>query len=220
MTQSRAVFGRRQGGLAPVGGYSRPSNPVEYGRNRSASAPATAYAPQAPTYQGGYDDQPSTQTQKPTINTGRARPATWMRLVSATIDFTILMVLSFIVMAMFDVMNGPSSVTPVESNGTVLLALFGLWFGYGLVLEASSWQGTIGKKVTGLIVTDDEGEPISFLRSLGRSCGKILSGVVPLYIPYIMVFITKKNKSLHDMMAGTRVYRRRDLGDSVSDYFA
>jgi len=52
----------------------------------------------------------------------------------------------------------------------------------------------------GIIVTDLNGEQISFARATGRYFGKILSGLM-LEIGFIVVGITEKKQGLHDMMA-------------------
>ena len=46
----------------------------------------------------------------------------------------------------------------------VVVMLCGLWLYYAL-LESSAWQGTVGKKALGLIVTDLDGRPVN-LRGL------------------------------------------------------
>jgi len=134
--------------------------------------------------------------------------------VSGFIDATILLILTFIVMFVFDVLDGglAGGKSPeILVDGPLTLTLLNMWFGYGLMFEASSWQGTPGKKVTGLVITDKSGERITFSRALGRAFAKALSGVVPFYIPYFMVATTERKQSLHDMIAGTLVFCRHDL---------
>jgi len=87
-------------------------------------------------------------------------------------------------------------------NGMSLLAT---WLYYALC-ESSSWQGTIGKKVLGLRVTDMNGQRINFARATGRHFGKILSGLI-LGIGFIMIAFTEQKQGLHDMLAGTLVFK-------------
>jgi uncharacterized RDD family membrane protein YckC len=77
---------------------------------------------------------------------------------------------------------------------------------YEALLTSSNWQGTLGKKVLNLRVTDMAGNRISFGRATGRYFGKILSGMA-MYIGYIMVAFTEKKQGLHDIIAGTQVLR-------------
>lgn len=87
----------------------------------------------------------------------------------------------------------------------LVLVFVGYWL-YEALLTASSWQGTIGKRVLRLKVTDEAGNRISFGRSTGRFFAKILS-YVTLWIGFIMVAFTDKKRGLHDILAGTVVVR-------------
>jgi uncharacterized RDD family membrane protein YckC len=89
----------------------------------------------------------------------------------------------------------------------ILILLGGLWLYYAL-LESSNWQGTVGKKALGLIVTDLEGRRVSFARATGRFFSRLITGLVPLMIGYILAGITAKKQALHDMIAGTLVLRK------------
>ncbi len=86
-------------------------------------------------------------------------------------------------------------------------ALLITWL-YHAYLESSSWQATIGKRVMSLYVTDLNGQPISFLNATGRHFAKIVSGLIPLFLGYIMAAFTERRQALHDMIAGTLVLRR------------
>ena len=87
----------------------------------------------------------------------------------------------------------------------LILVFVGYWL-YEALLTASSWQGTIGKRVLRLKVTDEAGNRISFGRSTGRFFAKILS-YATLWIGFIMVAFTDKKRGLHDILAGTVVVR-------------
>jgi uncharacterized RDD family membrane protein YckC len=86
---------------------------------------------------------------------------------------------------------------------------------YQAFCESSSWQGTIGKKVLGLRVTDMNGGQISFGRATGRYFASILSGMI-CFIGFIMVAFTEKKQGLHDMLASTLVLK----GPAVPNYVA
>jgi uncharacterized RDD family membrane protein YckC len=60
----------------------------------------------------------------------------------------------------------------------------------------------------GLIVTDLQGQPVSFARASGRFFAKIITGMIPLGIGYIMAGFTEKKQALHDMIAGCLVLRK------------
>ena len=87
------------------------------------------------------------------------------------------------------------------------VALLITWL-YHAYFESSSWQATPGKRVLSLYVTDLSGQPISFLHATGRYFSKIITGLIPLGLGYIMAGFTERRQALHDMIAGTLVLRR------------
>lgn len=95
--------------------------------------------------------------------------------------------------------------TQTSSPFGSLIALL-LQMAYFAGMESSNWQATIGKKALGLIVTDGDGERISFLRGVGRFFAKILSTII-IFIGFIMVAFTDKKQGLHDMIASTLVVK-------------
>ena len=78
---------------------------------------------------------------------------------------------------------------------------------YNAFFESSKWQGTPGKKVLGLIVTDMQGNRITFLRALVRNASKYISKTI-FYIGYIMSAFTEKKQALHDFISSTFVLRK------------
>ena len=58
----------------------------------------------------------------------------------------------------------------------------------------------------GIIVTDLDGNQISFGRANGRYWSKIVSSIT-LLIGYIMAGFTEKKQALHDIIAGTLVLK-------------
>jgi uncharacterized RDD family membrane protein YckC len=88
--------------------------------------------------------------------------------------------------------------------GTIFLVS---WLYYALS-ESSSWQATLGKKMLNLKVTDMTGQPISFGRASGRFFAKIVTGMIPLAIGYIIAGFTEKKQAIHDMIASCLVLRK------------
>ncbi|OYD15251.1 hypothetical protein CH333_06140 [candidate division WOR-3 bacterium JGI_Cruoil_03_44_89] len=78
---------------------------------------------------------------------------------------------------------------------------------YFALFQSGEWQATIGKKVMGLVVTDYDGQRISFGRATGRYFSKIISGLI-LCIGFIMIAFTDRKQGLHDMIAETLVMRK------------
>ena len=88
----------------------------------------------------------------------------------------------------------------------ILIGIVGGWLYYAYC-ESSEWQATPGKKVLNLSVTDIEGKRISFGRASGRFFAKMISGLIPFGIGYIMAGFTEKKQALHDMIASCLVLR-------------
>ena len=75
-------------------------------------------------------------------------------------------------------------------------------------LESSERQATVGKSVMSLRVTNLEGQRLSFGHATGRFFAKIVSGMIPFAIGYIMAAFTAKKQALHDLIAGTLVLKK------------
>ncbi len=153
-------------------------------------------------------------------NTGR--PVKGLRFVSGLIDlvvvFLLLVVLSILFAATGVFVGGKEL-----SDGAATLVLFGyvgICFAYGLFMESSRFQGTIGKILTGTVIVNKQGGRISFGQALGRNFGKWLTYFIPFFIGYFMVLFTDKGQSLHDLMAGTLVYKKHDVPQTYAETFS
>jgi uncharacterized RDD family membrane protein YckC len=78
---------------------------------------------------------------------------------------------------------------------------------YFAMMESSERQATFGKAMLNLRVTDANGNRLSFGHASGRFFSKIITGMVPFFIGYIMAGFTQKKQALHDFIAGTLVIR-------------
>ncbi len=127
----------------------------------------------------------------------------WLRvaayLIDAVILFIPLVILSFGIEALLGQDN------PMSILGE-FVADIALWWAYYSILESSSLQGTLGKKVLGLKVVNYQGERISFGRATGRFFAQFISSII-LFVGYIMVAFTQKKQGLHDIMAQCLVVR-------------
>ena len=192
--------------LAPVGGSAPLAAPVPAG-----VAPAGYVASAQPVYV-----QPAYQV---------AYAGFWLRVLAYCIDTIILGIFAVPILigaAMAMGIGGvlesiPHSQDPFV-NGMppafflfmmlcVALGVFGTWL-YFALLESSEWQGTAGKRVLGLIVTDMAGQRVTFARATGRHFAKIVTSFIPLGIGYAMAGFTEKRQALHDMIASCLVLRR------------
>ncbi|HSU69209.1 MAG TPA: RDD family protein, partial [Tepidisphaeraceae bacterium] len=95
----------------------------------------------------------------------------WWRLLAYIIDEAILWLPNYVIQSGLELAlrgglpmpRGNSSLLPMMtvSGGFVPMVLEWLYFA---LMESSSWQGTVGKKICGLVVTDLSGGRISFGR--------------------------------------------------------
>ncbi len=120
-------------------------------------------------------------------------------------------------------LSGLSGLPPNAVNPQVVLAILGpLFIGYFLILilflfvgwlyfagmESSERQATFGKAAMSLRVTSTEGQRLSFGHASGRYFAKIITGLIPFGIGWVMAGFTAKKQALHDMIAGTLVMKR------------
>ncbi len=146
-------------------------------------------------------------TETPTIYAGF-----WLRFAAALID-ALAMFIPFCIVAFFAIV-----LTKLVSTGraydpaTVILtilppvAIVATWL-YFALMESSSWQATIGKKVLGLYVADIEGRRLTLSRATGRTFAKFLSSMTA-GVGYILCGFTNKKQALHDIIANCLVLRR------------
>jgi len=150
----------------------------------------------------------------------------WLRLVAYLIDTAILTIVFGAVVAILIATVGlsffrglapgmpegvPNPLFSAAVLGVILLLLpvtiVGTWL-YFAWMESSSHQGTLGKMVLGLFVTDMHGRRVSFGRASGRFFAKLITGLIPFLIGYIMAGFTEKKQALHDMIASCLVLKK------------
>lgn len=141
----------------------------------------------------------------------------WRRVAAYLIDAVIIQIAVSVVSGFLGLGIGASMAMMRTGQENIFTAaaltggLIGLvmqWL-YFALMESSAMQATVGKLALGVIVTDLEGNRISFGRATGRYFAKILSGLI-LLIGFIMVAFTERKQGLHDILAGTLVWKTRD----------
>jgi uncharacterized RDD family membrane protein YckC len=146
----------------------------------------------------------------------------WIRLLAYIIDGIVIQIVAtpfFFIMALPALsriireaeqnQDNPSPEFVLSMLGAIstfiILAFVGHWL-YEALLTSSSWQGTVGKRLLRLKVTDEAGNRIGFGRATGRFFAKILSNLL-FCIGFIMIAFTDRKRGLHDMIAGTLVMK-------------
>ncbi|QQR68456.1 MAG: RDD family protein [Alphaproteobacteria bacterium] len=143
----------------------------------------------------------------------------WWRVLASFLDITFIYIAFIVVGFVMGIVVGltdPSSLKKLVDEPAVLGLVFLASVFISTILiwllcagfESSKYQATPGKMVCRLIVTDKNGNRISFGRATGRHFAKALSNIT-LCIGYLMVCWTKRKQGLHDILASTLVLRRQ-----------
>ncbi|WP_276348286.1 RDD family protein [Daejeonella sp. JGW-45] len=132
-----------------------------------------------------------------------------VRLLAIIVDY-------FLVFAIYCVIATVTVLFINEKEARIIAALSGLGIIpiakmiYSIVAEASKKQGTYGKVLMGLKVTDEAGLPITIGRSAVRNLSKLIC-VATLGLGYAYGFFDKRQQGIHDKIAGTLVIKDRLL---------
>lgn len=191
-----------------------------------AGRPAVALAqPVAPAYARAGAPVSYADPAGLVVSRGFAYAGFWLRFVAALIDGLIISLASVVLIIPLIFLTGFTASLEglARSNGRPDPALIGgfimmllvfsaisvlmQWL-YHAYLESGEKQATWGKQALGIYVTDLMGNRVSFGRASGRFFGKIVTGMIPLGIGYIMAGFTERKQALHDMIASCLVLRR------------
>ncbi len=119
------------------------------------------------------------------------------------VGFVIDMTLVFIVTLIFAAANRGD---PGLQDAVRGMFIFTLWIYYS-AMEGSPAQGSIGKILMKIKVTDLDGNRIGVGRAIGHGFARIFSSMF-FGIGYIMALFTEKNQCLHDQAAKCIVVNR------------
>jgi uncharacterized RDD family membrane protein YckC len=132
----------------------------------------------------------------------------WIRFGAKVIDGIILWVINTIISVGLGVLMTTSSTT-MQS-----FSLFGFSYLLQVAVGAAyttwflgKYGATVGKMACKIKVVTSDGEPISYLRALGRHFAEWLSALI-LLIGYIIAAFDDEKRALHDRICDTRVIRK------------
>jgi uncharacterized RDD family membrane protein YckC len=198
----------------------------------SCGAPVAGPAPAVPIAPNSGEQVPDTpEPVAPAARPIAAYAGFWLRFVALVLDAILLFIpFTFIIgflaigmglsVAVQQIEPGESleALTAALGSGFILAVLLIMIVGSGLyfaLLECSSLQGSLGKKILGLYVTDTDGNRISFGRASGRFfAGKFAClgvpglGFVYFIMSCIFAGVTPRKQALHDMIASCLVMRK------------
>jgi uncharacterized RDD family membrane protein YckC len=150
----------------------------------------------------------------------------WLRVVAYLIDSLVLGLVFMAFFIPFAMMTGlvgffgrihpgadPQDIRNMMGGtfflGLLVIATLGFLGGwlYHAMMESSDWQATLGKKALNLRVTDMTGARVTFNRASGRHFGKIITGLIPFGVGFMLAGLTERKQALHDMLASCLVLR-------------
>ncbi len=213
-----------------VSGSTTPPNPANTAANTLSLNKDTS----ASTSSGstGLGNPPYMTPPMSPISPGATLPYAefWARFGALIIDGVITTIITYVALFIFGggllgslglIFAGlDSNSTELSSAQAAILfsSLFGsfflLWIGliavnwlYHALMESSKTQGTLGKMLVGIKVTDMYGNRIGFGKATGRYFAKsFLSSI--LLIGYIIAAFSEKRQALHDLLASTLVLKK------------
>ena len=134
----------------------------------------------------------------------------WKRLGAFLVDLGVTGLIFLALAIVGPILLGPRLGVP---RGSVILAsgavawLVTTWL-YWALMESSSKQGTVGKDLLGIVVTDAEGNRMSFSKATVRHFGKLASAL-PVMAGFVMAGFTARKQGLHDLITGSLVVKRQ-----------
>jgi len=109
--------------------------------------------------------------------------------------------------------------------GIALLIVFVMHWGYFALFEAFGNGRTPGKRVAKIRVIHQSGRGINFVEALARNLVRYVDSLPSFYaVGIVVIFLSRRNQRLGDMVAGTLVVRDREVdsphwGESASRTF-
>lgn len=84
---------------------------------------------------------------------------------------------------------------------------FIIWILYCIIMESSKYQGTFGKHIMGIKVIDENGNRLSFSKSIARNISKIVSYLI-IALGFLWILFDKKKQGWHDKLSKTFVVNK------------
>ena len=155
-----------------------------------------------------HDAQPSATTQPTDAQIALANPAGfWIRAFAFFIDGIVILFIYMILGLLFSPLFYFYSINQQTILGFQLgFSFFSTLLSviYETVLVGSEWNATVGKKLLGIEILDENGKPLSYGFAFWRHVCKVINSFT-LGIGYLIAAFDPQKRALHDFMAQTRV---------------
>lgn len=129
------------------------------------------------------------------------------RLLASAIDYLFLVLSAVLLLILTFVVAEDFASAVLERPELLILIPLAKWV-YAIIAESGPRQGTIGKRLLNIRVTDLMGNRLSLGKSAVRNLAKLFS-IVTFFIGYLYSFLNRKQQCLHDLIAGTLVIKDR-----------
>ena len=126
----------------------------------------------------------------------------WIRLLAFVMDIFIafipLLIISNLIFFRNDLV-----IYPLAAAIDICYLVLTMWVYYCLQVS-SNWQATLGMKLIGIKVIDQQYKVVSLSKATKRYFSAFLS-VLIFDIGFLMIFITKEKEALHDKITNTKI---------------
>ena len=126
------------------------------------------------------------------------------RLVAGMFDIFLIAAITYLLLILIDKFLMPINKTNIYISLIIFLPLYIL---YNAGCERTAWQGSIGKLIMDIAVTDEYENPITFPVALKRNLAKILN-VLTFGIGFIFSAAPPKKQAFNDKIANTYVVNK------------
>jgi uncharacterized RDD family membrane protein YckC len=150
----------------------------------------------------------------------------WRRLAAMVVDTVVLIIIGAVLFDPIVSLLGihalhetshrvPFAIDIVRAYGAWLVALIAAAWLYFAIMESSRMQGTLGKRITGLMVFTTDEARLSFREASIRFWAKLLSILTGFFGFFLAIYGTER-RALHDRIAGTVVLQSKVINASGS----
>jgi uncharacterized RDD family membrane protein YckC len=138
------------------------------------------------------------------------------RFIAILVDYliwgSVFLVFFLLALIVIPAMNIFGRISANWAIGIALLIVFVMHWGYFALFEAFGNGRTPGKRVAKIRVIHQSGRGINFVEALARNLVRYVDSLPSFYaVGIVVIFLSRRNQRLGDMVAGTLVIRDREV---------